>query len=248
MIAGIIESHRQFWSTTQNEIFYPLLVIKANYPVLLKFPLWTSLALLCGLVLTGCSIPKPPQQSVATNISNEQVQAHQARLQRINRWQLSGRFALTDLSSNNKDSAYLRWQSSPQQQAIIITHPLRGELAELIITPTAATIKVDGEQVQSLSAQGLLYRYTGMQLPVDELPHWLLGRLDPRLSDFNFDTRGRLIKAVYQTRDGERWQLTWFYQAQQLLPEQVHAETPKLKLKIQAQRWQTQPATNHTDH
>lgn len=212
--------------------------------MVLKISRWTLLTLLCSLVLTACSIPEPPQQSVGTNITNQQVQAHQTRLQRINRWQLSGRFALTEIKSNSKDSAYLSWRSSPQQQDIVITHPLRGELAHLNISAQVATIKVDGEQIQSRSARDLLYQYTGMRLPVDELPHWLLGRLDPRFTQFHFDKQGRLINAHYKTSAGDHWQLTWFYQPQQLLPEQIHAETDQLKLKIQAQSWQTQPSLN----
>lgn len=212
--------------------------------MVLKISRWTLLTLLCSLVLTACSIPEPPQQSVGTNITNQQVQAHQTRLQRINRWQLSGRFALTELESNNKDSAYLRWRSTPAEQDVVITHPLRGELAHLNISSTRALIKVDGKQVESHSADTLLYRYTGMRLPVEELPDWLLGRLDPQFTQFTFDQRGRLISARYRTPKGEQWQLTWFYQPQQLLPEQVHAETPRLKLKIQAQSWETQPSLN----
>lgn len=202
--------------------------------------------LAAALVLTGCSIPSPKQQVLLENTSAVVVEAHQQHLHSIYRWQLSARLAITQKQPNERDGLYLdwRWQRQPEaQQQLRFSHPLKGQLASLTLSPAGAELIIDGERYQDRSADRLLQRVLGAPLPVIQLSDWVIGKTTPALTHQRFISGGRIAEARVTRAGGALWQINWYYaDAESLLPQQIHLESNQLRIKMQLNQWQVTPA------
>lgn len=196
-----------------------------------------------ALMLAGCSMPTPSPQTILENTDYAAVTEHQQRLDSIFRWRLSARLAIVQKANDERDGLYLNWdwQRQPDQhQNLRFSHPLKGQLASLTITPQGAQLNADGEQYQDRSAERLLHRVLGLKLPVNALSQWVLGKVTPSLQQRAFIAGGRIAKADVHTAAGQLWSLQWFY-GEQLLPQQIHLESNQLRIKLQLNNWQISP-------
>lgn len=203
------------------------------------------IGLLITGVLTGCSLPPPSKQTSTTQINSRLIQAHQHKLIQITEWSLSGRMALIQKKNDERDSFYINWEYQPQQQVLRFSHPLKGQLARLTIDDNGALlIDSEGNERWGPSAERLLFQLLHVAIPVDKLPHWILGKKSKRLGQLRYYPNGTLAEATVNL-PGDTWQLQWFYDTQTQqelpLPEQVHLESPTLLIKVQIQAWQPTP-------
>lgn len=207
--------------------------------------------LVLTLVLAGCAIPTPPQQVILDNTSTVVVEAHQQRLNEIYRWQLSARLAIVQKLSDERDGLYLdwRWQRQPAaRQQLRFSHPLKGQLANLTLLPTGATLTIHDARYSGANGAQLLKRVLGVQLPVVELSNWVIGKTTAALTHKRYISGGRIAAATVTQSSGERWRIHWFYASDDAtLPEQIHLESNQLRIKMQLNQWQLTPALSSLD-
>ncbi|WP_404402384.1 lipoprotein insertase outer membrane protein LolB [Idiomarina seosinensis] len=199
-------------------------------------------------MISACSIPAPQQQSHSSAVNPQKIEQHQQRLQRIFRWRLSARMAVLRQQPKQRESVYLTWRWQRDQlisQHLQFSHPLKGQLAELHIRPDSATLSYQQQTYQAASASELLQRLLQVEVPVDALSQWVLGKATARLQQQTYLPDGRLATASVAGSAGRLWQIQWFYPqtaaTQPALPSQIHLQSNQLEIKLQLTDWQVEP-------
>lgn len=122
-------------------------------------------------LLAGCATvtDRPPVSDV-----NAAFRARQADLAALNRWDLHGRVALR--SESEGWNASLVWWRRSDRHRIDLAGPLGSGRVRLKQDADGAELR-DSEQnvLHDSSAEALLARATGWQLPVNGLNYWVLG-------------------------------------------------------------------------
>ena len=124
-----------------------------------------ALFLAGALLLAGCATAPPAVQPARASLGNFAMEA---------------RFALRSERPNEamqSASGRLTWQHSGRGDRILVANPLGQGLAEIDIRPDGAELRAaDGKTYRAPDAGTLLRLVTGYELPLVELPAWLLGR------------------------------------------------------------------------
>lgn len=199
--------------------------------------------LLAVLLAAGCSIPTPSHQDSSRQVNVELVKAHQNKLNMLNSWSMSGRMALIQKELDERDSFYVNWQYQPTYQELRFSHPLKGQLAKLTVSNQQATlVDSNGAMRSALSAPALLADVLPVYIPFEHLHQWIVGQKTSQLKKLTYYNDGTLASASVIQND-EQWRIRWFYKLEAEtklpLPEQVHIESPTLKIKVQMNEWQT---------
>lgn len=126
----------------------------------------TSLIFLT-ITMVGCSsIPEQP--------TSVEWQSHQNRLLQIENYQASGKLAY--ISPEQRQSLNFIWKHSPNQSQLRLTTFLGQTALNLTIDSLGAKVVTYDDQVFThASASVLVEQLTGLQIPIDHLPQWLLG-------------------------------------------------------------------------
>ncbi|MEZ8064647.1 MULTISPECIES: lipoprotein insertase outer membrane protein LolB [Vibrio] len=126
----------------------------------------TSL-LFMTIIMVGCSsIPEQP--------TSVEWQTHQNRLLQIKSYQASGKLAY--ISPEQRQSLNFIWKHSQNQSQLRLTTFLGQTVLNLTIDPSGAKVVTYNDQVFThASASVLVEQLTGLQIPIDHLPQWLLG-------------------------------------------------------------------------
>ncbi|GAB7228613.1 lipoprotein insertase outer membrane protein LolB [Vibrio rotiferianus] len=120
-----------------------------------------------SIVLAGCS-------SVPDSITSVEWQAHEQRLKTINNFQATGKLGY--IAPDQRQSLNFYWKQSTTLSQLRLTTVLGQTALKLTITPQGATVETYDDQVLTArNANQLIYRLTGLMMPVDHLPDWLLG-------------------------------------------------------------------------
>ncbi|MFN1583738.1 lipoprotein insertase outer membrane protein LolB [Vibrio rotiferianus] len=123
--------------------------------------------LFSSIVLAGCS-------SVPDSITSVEWQAHEQRLKTINDFQATGKLGY--IAPDQRQSLNFYWKQSTTLSQLRLTTVLGQTALKLTITPQGATVETYDDQVLTArNANQLIYRLTGLMMPVDHLPDWLLG-------------------------------------------------------------------------
>ena len=163
--------------------------------------------LFSSLILAGCA-------TLDTSTTNVEWQTHQQRLNSISQYQANGKLGY--ISPQQRQSLNFQWKHSPDFSQLRLTTFIGQTALNLKITPSGASVETyEDETYTSHDAQSLIYRLTGLTLPVEQLNNWFLGSpIDAdtyRLNDTN--TLASLTKQV----NGQTWQLDYLnYQDIQL--------------------------------
>lgn len=126
----------------------------------------TSL-LFMTIIMVGCSsMPEQP--------TSVEWQTHQNRLLQIESYQASGKLAY--ISPEQRQSLNFIWKHSQNQSQLRLTTFLGQTVLNLTIDPLGAKVVTYDDQVFThASASVLVEQLTGLQIPIDHLPQWLLG-------------------------------------------------------------------------
>ncbi len=131
--------------------------------------------LLGAIVLAGCAAV-PPRPAV----ENPQAvwQAREARLMRLDGWDLRGRLALR--AGGEGAHASIRWIRDHDNHRIDLVGPFGGGRTRILLTKDGAELRDAGNKVyRDDSIEELLARVTGWWLPFDSLRYWVVGRPVP---------------------------------------------------------------------
>lgn len=145
------------------------------------------------------------------------------------RWHIEGRLGV--VSDLDSFSASFTWQHAQDRDIIDIAGPLGQGRVLLKVTPEQVLVD-DGKHVRIYreTMDALLLRYLGVDVPVQALPFWLLGLVEPQVSyqetDRGFIQHGwRVIYRQLQPVQGG-----W-------LPHKINLEKNSNKLKLIVDQW-----------
>lgn len=141
------------------------------------------------LMLAACaSVPQRPPVDDPAAV----WQVRQARLARVNAWDLRGRLALR--TQDEGANASLRWVRSRGWHRMNLAGPFGGGRVRLTYDREGAELRdADGKIYRGASMQELLWRETGWILPIEGLNYWVLGLPDPEApAQTTLDQWGRL--------------------------------------------------------
>ncbi len=146
-------------------------------------------------LLAGCAtLPEPP------GVVDPALtwQARRAALEPLTRWELTGRVAFRSAAEGG--SATLSWRRQAGHHAIDLTGPLGSGHVRLTQDADGAELRdSDRNVLRDTSAEVLLARATGWQLPVNGLNYWVLGLPVPEAAnDIELDRLGRTARLTQQ--------------------------------------------------
>lgn len=180
-----------------------------------------SLLLLIGL-LGGCA-----QQSVK-DASEYRMQALQLWYEQEN-WRFSGRLGV--VSERESFSANIDWRHEPVRDVIEMAGPWGMGRVRLVISDGVVEVD-DGEQVRIYheTAEIVMARYFGVDLPVKGFQYWVLGLVEPGVDyarcELGFDQHGwRVLYRQMQPVNGG------------VLPRKINMEKDRTKVKLIVDHW-----------
>ena len=133
---------------------------------MIKFRQLLSL-LMASILLFGCT-------SVPETVTSVEWQAHQSKLKQITHYSIIGKLAY--ISPQQRQSLNFQWKHSDQLSSLRLTTFLGQTALNLTITPQGAkVVTYDDEIFTGESATQLVYSLTGLMIPIDHMPQWLLG-------------------------------------------------------------------------
>ena len=163
-----------------------------------RFRKIASLIFFC-LIVAGCvSVPEQP--------TSVEWQAHQRQLQEIQYYQATGKLAY--ISPEERQSLNFLWKHSPNFSQLRLTTFLGQTALNLPINEYGAKVVTYDDQVFThRSASKLVKQLTGLTIPVDHLPQWLLG--NPDEADTYLLNANNTVEALSKQIDGKAWQLNF---------------------------------------
>jgi outer membrane lipoprotein LolB len=196
------------------------------------------LAVLAPLLLAACA----PQQLVRNKgdaASLAQQAAREQQLADANHWTLQGLIAVTN--GNDGGSGSITWiQNGDHYDFTVRYNPITGQSVHLTGGPDGALLEgVHGGPLQGASAEALMRRAIGWDVPLDELRAWVLAvRAQGSAAELSFGDN-QLPSLLQQ--DG--WSVTypaWDMTHQPPLPNKVFADKPPYKVKLVIKSWSMQ--------
>jgi len=187
-------------------------------------------------LLSACTV-LPEKIKVIEDLSPQYL-LHEQVLQPINHWQLKGRFAVS--SDDDAWSGSLRWEQSMAQYSIHILGPLFHSGVVLSGDDRHSSLALSAKIYHDKNAETLLYRYTGLRFPFENLQYWMFGLASPNLSISarEFDTAGRL---ALLEQDGWRVYFKKYRETQEvILPAKIFIERFDLSIRLVFDQWNIQ--------
>lgn len=173
------------------------------------------------ILLSGCS-------SIQDSFTNVEWQAHQQRLALISDYKASGKLGY--ISPQQRESLSFYWQNAQHNSELRLSTFLGQTVLNMQITPALATVRTyEDETYSDVSADHLIARLTGLNLPVEQLNDWLLGK--PTNADEFTVNDTQTLATLTKEINGQTWQL--IYSSYQDVPF-LGSDLPvpyKLKLK-----------------
>jgi outer membrane lipoprotein LolB len=199
------------------------------------------LAALASILCLSCAapLPRPPDDQL-----QRLWQARASALLPIQHWELRGRLAVR--AEERGGQASLTWKRDAAQHSIRLNGPLGRGVVRVTQDETGAQLQ-DAEQrvFHAASAQELLYRYTGWQLPLTNLNYWVRGVPVPDLPAIReLDDAGRL-KTLRQQGWEIQYQEYVRFEEHELpnrltlnyAPERATPELPAMEVRLVIDRW-----------
>ena len=165
-------------------------------------------------------------------------EARRTAIDGLRRWSLYGRVAVQ--TDRDGWSASLRWIQLEGHDYLRLIGPLGQGAYELERHPTSMLMRTaDNKILRSVDPETLMRENLGWSIPVAGLHYWVRGIPDPRspIIALKLDDQGRMT----ELSQGD-WQISVLGYAQQgglELPAKLFLHTPRLKVRLIVQRWET---------
>lgn len=189
---------------------------------------------LSSLILAGCT-------SVPESITSVEWQTHEKKLETIQDFQVTGKLGY--IGPDQRQNLNFFWKHSPAFSQLRLTTLLGQTALNLTITPQGAKVETYDDQVLSARhANQLIYRLTGLMMPVEHMPDWLLG-LPTDADTFQLspaNTLQTLNKQIGQNDWNIAYQLysdvEWHKQTLPL-PNKLKLSTSDVKINLLITKW-----------
>lgn len=206
-------------------------------PVHARWPSCALALLLATIVLAGCAAT--PSEPVGSALEREQAyRAHQRWLEAIERFRSAGRLALR--MPEESVSATMDWRQERDAYDVRLSGPFGTGAVRIEGAPGAVRLSTaDGRSTVARSAEDLLARELGWQVPVSVLRYWLVGAVAPELGleQLELDDDGRVLRMLQAGWDVRY--LDYTEVSGGALPKRLAIEGPQLRLRLVITRWTT---------
>jgi outer membrane lipoprotein LolB len=200
------------------------------------------IAIILILYLSACTVlPKGPKHAI--NLTSQLKQVAE-----ISQWQLNGKIAFR--RDDEGTSATVNWKTDSDDFNFRLTNLLGVTLVNLDVEDKNAVLQADGETYIDALPEPLIYRVTGMDIPVNALLSWIKGL--PLPSDqYTLTDKGLLATLTSTCQACEGWEVTYANYGSVLqkdgnavwLPHAINLVQPatqyraKTQLKIKIYKW-----------
>jgi outer membrane lipoprotein LolB len=188
-------------------------------------PLQHLTLLFCLLILAACSSHQPQPD-------NTNWRQQREKLKTVTHWTISGKLAI--ITADKKGSARIQWQQDGDDYHLNLTSLLGTRVMEMRKTGNQVLIIDDkGREYRGSDAEYLVYRLTGWQMPIHELPIWIKGLPDD--TDYELNPNGQVTRLKTTN-----WQLQ--YQSYQpvdgwMMPEKITFKGKQTELRLVISEW-----------
>lgn len=163
----------------------------------------------------------------------------QAALAAIEEWGAAGRLGIR--SDEDSWSAGFTWEQRPADFAIRLSGPLGQGLMNLTGSPGWVEMQTSEGVFGARTAEELMRRHAGWQVPLSGLRFWIMGRPDPDapVDALELDPAGR-VATLKQLGWDVRYEGYGEFDGH-LLPTRLSLENPRLRAKLVVRSWRTGP-------
>jgi len=151
------------------------------------------------IVLAGCSsIPEQPT-------SVEWI-SHQAQLEKITNYQAQGKLAY--IAPDQRQSLNFIWKHSPNESQLRLTTFLGQTALNLTVNAQGAkVVTYDDEVFTHHDASVLVKQLTGLSIPIQHMPQWLLG--NPEQADMYSLSESNTLSSLNKMVGRQFWELDY---------------------------------------
>lgn len=189
-------------------------------------------------VLSACTTLPESHTSV-------EWQSHQQQLQAISRYQASGKLGY--IGPDQRQSLNFFWHYEDGVSQLNLRTFLGQSVLNLRSDQNGTTLTtMDGERFEGRNGQQLILQLTGLNIPVDALPDWLLGL--PTNADSFILNEENTLKSLDKLLDTQSWRLNYYSYsdaslANQIipLPSRLSMNSDETKLNIVISKWVINP-------
>lgn len=132
---------------------------------------------------------------------------------------INGKIGLT--TPQQAVSAFYTWTQQEKRFAIELAGALNAGQTHISYNGQSATLTTQTGEMTADDPEELLFKATGWQAPISQLPYWIMGQTAPSDNQSNFDEEGRLI-----TANNDDWTATFSYKNQENLPQKLNITHP----------------------
>ncbi|MCF7482712.1 lipoprotein insertase outer membrane protein LolB [Vibrio sp. J1-1] len=189
---------------------------------------------LSSLLLAGCS-------SVPESITSVEWQTHEKKLEAIHDFQVTGKLGY--IGPDQRQNLNFFWKHSTALSQLRLTTILGQTALNLTITPDGATVETYDDQVLSARhANQLIFQLTGLMMPVEHMPDWLLG-LPTDADTFQLSSANTLQALNKQIGlydwniDYQRYRDVQWHEQALPLPNRLKLTTSDVKINLLITKW-----------
>lgn len=192
------------------------------------------LAGLLPLLLAACApLPLVRNQGDAAALARQS--AREQQLEHEDHWTLEGRIGVSN--GKRADNGSVTWVQNGDRYEFTLRAPIIGKSCRLTGGPDGAVLEgLEGGPLRGPSAEALMRRALGWNVPIEELRAWVLGlRAKGNAAALSFGDN-QLPSQLQQ--DG--WTVSypaWDTTHQPPLPTKVFAENPPYKVRLAIESW-----------
>lgn len=190
------------------------------------------------LFLNSCA--QRPQKVPSLPVINQNLLQHQKQVQAVGAWQATGKLGIK--TSTDGGSATLRWHQHNARYHISLNGPLGQGNMSIEGEPGRVMFNGGSNPPQSAkTAEELMLKNTGWNLPVTQLAYWVRGLPDPttEVSDYTLNAQGligKLDQAGWKITYGDYINTTNFNEII-AMPGRITAEYKEIRLTLLIREW-----------
>ena len=194
------------------------------------------LLLLMSLVLSACAV-RPPVPEVDDRPG--EFERHQARVQALDPWALTGRLALD--ADGQQWHTNVRWRESGDQFDIRLFGPFGRDAGRVMGDGSGAALRApDGGEFHAPDVDQLVAESLGWRIPVSGLRYWVRGLPAPgSVFDHRLDEAGRLA-ALEQSGWTVQYQ-RYRNDLEPALPDRLELTYQDIRLRLLVDQWAVTP-------
>ena len=188
-----------------------------------------SLLILFAMLQAAC-------QSMPTIEAGKDI----THVNQIKKWTARGKMMVAD--SKDKVSGYFYWQQDGEDFDFSLDTIIGTNIFSIAFSHGMATVEADGEVYRDADPQRLIYQLTGHIMPINQLPNWLLARIDTQAKNPTYDANNKILSFRYMG-SGQPWVISyrgWTTQQALSLPQSIMLTAPNNRVKISISDWQVQ--------